>query len=82
MVLDDILAYVPHYHGHPFIPKGCNAFSSVIPNITNPKIISHFRPLSLIGDHYSIIDKLLANRLEKVINIGVSLEQSAFVKGR
>ncbi|GJT45806.1 putative RNA-directed DNA polymerase, eukaryota, reverse transcriptase zinc-binding domain protein [Tanacetum coccineum] len=40
------------------------------------------RPISLIGTHYKIISKLLANRLSKVIDKVVSKEQSAFISGR
>ncbi|GJZ76719.1 putative RNA-directed DNA polymerase, eukaryota, reverse transcriptase zinc-binding domain protein [Tanacetum coccineum] len=41
-----------------------------------------FRPISLIGTHYKIISKLLANRLSKVIDNVVSKEQSTFILGR
>lgn len=36
----------------------------------------------MIGFQYKIIGKLLANRLTEVIGLVVSLEQSAFIKGK
>ncbi|GKB14503.1 hypothetical protein Tco_0848426 [Tanacetum coccineum] len=48
----------------------------------NPTLITDFCPISLIGIHYKIIAKILANRLSKVIDKIVSKEQSAFIAGR
>ncbi|GKC45169.1 RNA-directed DNA polymerase, eukaryota, reverse transcriptase zinc-binding domain protein, partial [Tanacetum coccineum] len=45
-------------------------------------VISDFRPISLIGAHYKIIAKVLANRLARVIDSVISQEQSAFIKHR
>ena len=82
-ILDDLVAFVQHFHDHCSIPKGNNAsFFTVIPKVRDPKIFKDFRPISLIGCQYKIIDKLLANRLVAIIGSIVSLEQSAFVKGR
>nr|GEV19201.1 RNA-directed DNA polymerase, eukaryota [Tanacetum cinerariifolium] len=41
-----------------------------------------YRPISLIGSRYKIIGKLLANRIALVVEDIVSVEESAFVKGR
>lgn len=57
-------------------------FFTVIPKVRDPKTIRDFRPISLISCQYKIIGKLLANRLAGVIGSVVSLEQSAFIKGR
>nr|GEZ34182.1 RNA-directed DNA polymerase, eukaryota, reverse transcriptase zinc-binding domain protein [Tanacetum cinerariifolium] len=65
------------------MPKGCNtSFVAFIPKISNPVVVSDFRPISLIGAKYKIITKLLANRLAKVIDSVISREQTAFVKHR
>ncbi|GKE15995.1 putative RNA-directed DNA polymerase, eukaryota, reverse transcriptase zinc-binding domain protein, partial [Tanacetum coccineum] len=51
-------------------------------SVNNPTLITDFRPISLIGIHYKIIAKILANRLSKVIDKIVSKEQSVFIVGR
>nr|GEW02867.1 RNA-directed DNA polymerase, eukaryota [Tanacetum cinerariifolium] len=64
-------------------PIGCNPlFISLIPKISDAKFVKDFRPISLIGCQYKIVRKILANRLSVVIDILVSSEQSAFIKGR
>ena len=66
-----------------YFPKECNpSFIALIPRVTDPKFVSDFRPISLIGCQYKIIGKLLANRLSLVIGGCVSGVQSAFIKGR
>ncbi|GJU63332.1 putative RNA-directed DNA polymerase, eukaryota, reverse transcriptase zinc-binding domain protein [Tanacetum coccineum] len=50
--------------------------------VSNPIFIKDFRPISLIGIHYKIIAKILANWLSKVIDKIVSIEKSAFISGR
>nr|XP_043616324.1 uncharacterized protein LOC122588274 [Erigeron canadensis] len=80
---DDICNMVSEFHTHGSIPPGCNSsFITLIPKVSNPTIMSGFRPISLIGIQYKIIAKLIANRLALVINSVVSSEQSAFIKGR
>ena len=41
-----------------------------------------FRPISLVGSVYKLIDKVLANRLKKVMHGLVNTAQNAFVEGR
>ncbi|GJU68944.1 RNA-directed DNA polymerase, eukaryota, reverse transcriptase zinc-binding domain protein [Tanacetum coccineum] len=65
------------------MPQGANSsFFTLIPKVSNPIHIKEFRPISLIGVHYKIIAKILANQLSIVINKIISKEQSAFIAGR
>ncbi|GKB60050.1 putative RNA-directed DNA polymerase, eukaryota, reverse transcriptase zinc-binding domain protein [Tanacetum coccineum] len=65
------------------MPQGANSsFFTLIPKVSNPIFIKDFRPISLIGIHYKIITKILANQLSKVIDKIVSIEQSAFILRR
>ncbi|GJU48519.1 RNA-directed DNA polymerase, eukaryota, reverse transcriptase zinc-binding domain protein [Tanacetum coccineum] len=65
------------------MPQGANSpFFTLIRKVSNPIFIKDFRLISLIGIHYKIITKILANRLSKVIEKIVSIEQSAFISGR
>lgn len=65
------------------LPNGCNAsFITLIPKVSFPTFVKDFRPISLIGVHYKIIAKILAQRLAKVVGKLVSKEQTSFIKGR
>ena len=43
--------------------------------------IKDFRPISLVGGLYKILDKVLANRLKRVVGQVVSETQNSFVEG-
>ncbi|GKA29337.1 putative RNA-directed DNA polymerase, eukaryota, reverse transcriptase zinc-binding domain protein [Tanacetum coccineum] len=79
----DICGFVNSFFESGSMPQGANSsFFTLIPKVSNPIFIKDFRPISLIGIHYKIIAKVLANRLSKVIDKIVSNEQSAFISGR
>lgn len=79
----DVIVFVQEFFRTGIIPKGCNtSFIALIPKISNPMVVSDFRPISLIGAQYKIIAKVLANRLAQVIDSIISREQSAFIKQR
>ena len=83
LLKEDVLAFVYEFFETGFIAIGCNAsFVTLIPKVENPVAIKDYHPISLIGLQYKIIAKLLTNRLVKVISSVISMEQSAFVKGR
>ena len=46
------------------------------------RLLKNWRPISLHNTDYKILTKLLANRLQKVINNIVSEDQSGYIKGR
>nr|GEW51788.1 transposon TX1 putative 149 kDa protein [Tanacetum cinerariifolium] len=56
-----------------------SAFITLIPIVSNPLFIKDYRLISLIGIHYKIVAKILANRLSKVIDSIISPEQYAFI---
>ncbi|MCH93657.1 LINE-1 reverse transcriptase like, partial [Trifolium medium] len=57
-------------------------FITLIPKISNPHLITDFRPISLLGSLYKLLSKVLAMRLGKVMDSIISKNQSAFIKGR
>ncbi|GJZ38825.1 putative RNA-directed DNA polymerase, eukaryota, reverse transcriptase zinc-binding domain protein [Tanacetum coccineum] len=83
LVSHDIQNFVNGFFASGKFPPGSNSsFFTLIPKVPNPLYIKDFRPISLIGVHYKIIAKILANRLSKVIDSIISPEQSAFILGR
>ncbi|GJR05818.1 putative RNA-directed DNA polymerase, eukaryota, reverse transcriptase zinc-binding domain protein [Tanacetum coccineum] len=79
----DIQSFMVKFFESNMLPQGTNSrFITLIPKIPNPLFIKDYRPISLIGIQYKIIAKILANRLSKVIDSLVSLEQSAFISGQ
>ena len=79
----DFLTLIAEFYVNATFPKGGNSsFIALIPKLKDPQSISDFRPISLIGCVYKVIDKLLANRLRKVLTHLIDERQSAFVKDR
>ncbi|KAI0516092.1 hypothetical protein KFK09_008764 [Dendrobium nobile] len=54
----------------------------LIPKIICPQELVHFKPISLCLTIYKLIAKMLLNRLEKVFQKIISVDQEAFVRGR
>nr|GEX11475.1 RNA-directed DNA polymerase, eukaryota [Tanacetum cinerariifolium] len=83
IIQKDMYDFINSFFASSELPYGANSsFFTLIPKVNNPTLITDFRPISLIGIHYKIIAKILANRLSKVIDKIVSKEQSAFIDGR
>ena len=78
-VVDDILFFL---NSGNLPPSLCHSFTTLIPEVNNPKYISQYRPISLSNVLYRIFSKVLANRLKKVLPHLVSEQQSAFVKDK
>ncbi|GKA39518.1 RNA-directed DNA polymerase, eukaryota [Tanacetum coccineum] len=79
----DVINAVKEFFKSSTIPNGCNSsFIALILKVLDAKHLNDFHPISLIGCQYKFIGKILANRLSLVINDIISLEQSAFIKGR
>ncbi|GJW10716.1 RNA-directed DNA polymerase, eukaryota, reverse transcriptase zinc-binding domain protein [Tanacetum coccineum] len=82
IIQKDLYDFINSFFASSELPYEANSsFITLIPKVNNPTLITDFRPISLIGIHYKIIAKILANRLSKVIDKIVSKEQSAFIVG-
>ncbi|KAE9616153.1 putative RNA-directed DNA polymerase [Lupinus albus] len=80
---DDITHMVCEFHSYGKITKGVNSsFFCLILKKSSPQHMGDYRPISLIGCIYTILAKLLANRLRKVLDKVISHNQFAFLKGR
>ena len=78
-----MLAICHEFHMHCQFERSLNAtFVALIPKKHGVDEIKDFRPISLVGDMYKIIAKLLANRLSVVLGKVVSPSQNAFVKDK
>ncbi|GJY49029.1 RNA-directed DNA polymerase, eukaryota [Tanacetum coccineum] len=79
----DFCEAVEHFFTTGVFSKGCNSsFIALIPKVMDAKLVSDFRPISLIGCIYKVVTKILANRLSMVISYIISNTQSAFVSER
>ena len=57
-------------------------FLVLIPKKGGAKDLGNFRSISLLGGLYKLLAKVLANRLKKVLDKVVSVDQNTFVRGR
>ena len=55
---------------------------ALIAKVDSPSGFKDFRPISMIGCIYKVISKLLARRIQKVMNHLVGPFQSSFIQGR
>ena len=66
-----------------YFTKSLNStFLVLIPKKGGANDLGDFRPISLLGGLYKLLAKVLANRLKKVLDKVVSVDQNAFVRGR
>lgn len=59
-----------------------SSFIVLIPKGDKPSKVSDFRRISLINSSMKLITKVLALRLNKILNKLISSSQSGFMKGR
>ncbi|GJV20643.1 RNA-directed DNA polymerase, eukaryota [Tanacetum coccineum] len=79
----DFCVAVKWFFDHSSFSRGCNSsFVALIPKNSDPKFVTDFRPISLIGCLYKVVTKILALRLLKIISGLISDVQTAFVPGR
>ncbi|GKD78976.1 RNA-directed DNA polymerase, eukaryota [Tanacetum coccineum] len=79
----DFSIAVEWFFEHGDFAIGCSSsFVALIPKVLDPKVVSDYRPISLIGSLYKVITKILASRLSMVISDLISDVQSAFLPNR
>ena len=59
-----------------------HTFITLIPKISFPHQVSHFRPIGLCNVIYKVISKILVNRLKPIMDSLIFPFQNAFIKGR
>lgn len=83
MLKDDILVFTKEFHYRGKLSRGIRtSFISLIPKKKGDIGIKDFRSISLIGSVYTILTKVLARRLQKILPCIILKEQRVFVKGR
>lgn len=83
VIKSDVYKIVMEFWESGRIPRGCNtSFIALIPKNDNPSGFKEYRPISMVGFVYKIITKILARRLQCVMDSLVGAHQSSFIKGR
>nr|GEW91037.1 RNA-directed DNA polymerase, eukaryota [Tanacetum cinerariifolium] len=79
----DFSTAVEWFFEHGDFAIGCNSsFVALIPKVLDPKVVSDYRPISLIGSLYKVVTKILAIRLSLVISDLISDVQTTFLPNR
>jgi hypothetical protein len=58
------------------------SFITLIPKKENPIMVNDYRPISMLNSSLKLLTKLMATRLQSVIQSVVHLNQYGFIKGR
>ena len=83
VIKEDVYRMVEDFWTTSKLPKGTNvALIALIAKIDNPEGFKDFRPISMVGCIYKIIAKVLARRLQSVMDTLIGPFQSSFIKGR
>lgn len=79
----DIFCTIKNFFSCGHLPPGMNSsFIALIPKKEGATQVTDFRPISLINSSMKLITKILAIRLNKVLDTLISSNQSGFMKGR
>lgn len=78
----DVINFFNEFHKNGKLVEGINSsFITLIPK-ENPKWVTDYRPISLVGSIYKILAKLLSHRLKEVMPHIISETQTTFLSGR
>ena len=81
-VKSEVLGFFREFHDQGRFVKNLNAsFLVLIPKKQTVEDFKDLRPISLVGDLYKILSKVLANKIKRVLVKVISKSQNAFVKG-
>ena len=79
----EIMEVLKNFNSQAVFEKSVNAtFLALISKKVDDVNVRDFRPISLVGNIYKVISKLLANRLRRVITRIISVSQNVFVLDR
>ncbi|GAU38427.1 hypothetical protein TSUD_396070 [Trifolium subterraneum] len=79
----DVMRFIAEFHRNCRLTKGINAtFIALIPKVESPQRLNDFRPISLVGSLYTILAKVLANRLRLVMGSVILESRTVFVCDR
>ncbi|RVW31409.1 LINE-1 reverse transcriptase-like [Vitis vinifera] len=82
-VKEEVMEMFKEFHEHNAFLKSLNTtFLVMIPEKGGAEELGDVRPISLLGELYKLLAKVLANRIKNVIGRVVSSDQNAFVMGR
>ncbi|RVW60790.1 LINE-1 reverse transcriptase-like [Vitis vinifera] len=82
-VKEEVVDLFKEFFEHGSFSKCLNTtFLVLIPKKGGVEDLGDFKPISLLGGLYKLLAKVLANRLKKVLDRVVSVDQNAFVRGR
>lgn len=83
LIKDEVRIMFDQFHANEILLKSMLAFFvTLIPKVSSPMDLKDFRPIFLLGCLYKLLAKVLARRLERVMNSIITPAQSAFLKGR
>ena len=83
MIRDDIYKIFEEFWATSKLSRGSNvAFIALIAKVEAPVGLKEYRPISMVGCVYKMISKLLARRLQKVMDSLIAPHQSSFIAGR
>ncbi|KAC9988342.1 hypothetical protein E3N88_44974 [Mikania micrantha] len=80
---DDFVQLMDHFHStKELCPEVCSSFITLISKCKDAASLDDFRPISLVGIIVKVVSKILAERLKIVLPAVISINQTAFLKGR
>ncbi|GLU24015.1 hypothetical protein SLE2022_399860 [Rubroshorea leprosula] len=83
IIKNDVMAAVLDFFDSGKILKQINATNiTIVSKVSCPNVVSDYRPIACCNVIYKVISKLLIQRINEVLSMLVSSNQTAFVKGR